>query len=210
MCKKAMYAAIGKIESDLASDERIIWSGFPDRQIICNKIKTFYWKNVAFFLTLGAAAATSWFFAPAQKNAIFIALGATALMRAIGAISAWSNRKKRVNMAYALTNKRLISVNGTNNEMASWYSPIIDSVRIQKHKNTSTLKLRDTELRFSMDLFYVEDASRLKSLLTPFIVNGVKAEIEKKPMPARATRSRIATRPSSVASSQAQDLQKAA
>ncbi len=209
MCKKAMYAAIGKIESDLASDERIIWSGFPDRQIICNKIKTFYWKNAAFFVTLGAGALANWYFAPTQKTAIFVVLGVIALARAVGAIFAASNRKKRVNMAYALTNKRLISVNGTNSDMASWYSPIIDSVRVQKHKNTSTLKLRDTELRFSMDLYYVEEADRLKSLLTPFIVNAVKPESQKKPVQTRA-RSKIATSSPRAATNQHQDLQKAA
>lgn len=168
MCKKAMYAAIGKIESELANDEKIIWSGFPDRKMINNKIKSFYWRNVAFFICLGMASVGTLFVSPPQTKAILILLSAVALVRSVGSIFAWRSQKQHFNRAYALTDKRLISVDGRNEEMASWYSPSIDSLRVKKHKNTATFKLRDSELGFTMILSYVANAQKLKSLLTPY------------------------------------------
>ncbi len=180
MCKKAMYAAIGKVESDLADDETIIWSGFPDRKIIHTKINTFYWKNVAFFIAILAGVVATLFIHPPQMNAVFGVLASLAAIRAIGAVFAWNNRKRRFNMAYALTNKRLISVNGTTDELASWYSPSIDSMRIKKCKNTSSFFLRDTELRFTMELYYISEFKRLNSLLTPYTPQGLDVRQDNK------------------------------
>lgn len=183
MCKKAMYAAIRKVESDLANDEKIIWSGIPDRKIICNKINTFYWKNVVFFLALAGLAVTTLFISPAQSKSIFILLGAIGLVRLVGTFFARSTRKKRINMAYALTNKRLISVNGLNEEMACWYSPSIESLRTAKNGHTRTFKLRDNDLNFTMELFYIADHAQLKALLTPYIATDLKTRQDNVALP---------------------------
>ncbi len=168
MCKKAMYAAIEKIESSVNDDETVVWTGFPDRNIVSHKVHAFYWKNVAFFLTAGALALTNAFMKPPQMKAVFILLGAVAIVRLIGAVFAWNSRKDKFNMAYALTTKRLISVNGSTDEMASWYNPSIKSMQLKRSKHTVSFTLRDLETRFTMQLHYIQNFKSLKSLLSQF------------------------------------------
>ena len=173
MCKKAMYASIDKIESSINDDETVVWTGFPDRNIVCQKIKSFYWKNVAFFLVLGSLALTNAVLAPPQMKAIFIFLGAAGIVRLIGSIFAWKSRKSKFDMAYALTTKRLISANGTTDELASWYTPSIQSMRLKRSGSTVSFTLRDMETRFVMNLYYIKNFKSLRSLLAQFSAENI-------------------------------------
>jgi len=170
MSKQTVSAAFEKVKSDLGSNEKIVWSGTPDPQILSKKAKNFFWKNFFFIAAVATAAAVIYVRQPVNARLMLTLLGAVAIVRLIGCMFVWSDRAKRKRSAYVLTSKRLMSVDGKTLETTSWYSPLIDRMHVRKFGEAATFRLKDTELGFEMVLHYAPEPWRLKSLLQEYVV----------------------------------------
>lgn len=173
MSIKSVESARDHIGRELLENEKILWNGAPDRTTLYRRLKFFCYRNLAFYLVIaGAIAATVWF-KPDYAKSIIILLSGVALLRAIGAMAVWPKMTRRWHMAYALTDRRLIMANGRTQELSSWFSPCIDRLRIKTCGPTATLRLGDSELGFTAELYAVAGHDRLSELLAPYKMSAV-------------------------------------
>ena len=183
MCLKSVESAKDRIRQELLENEVVIWEGTPDRSTLYRRLKFFCYRNLAFaFLLLSGVAATV-YINPAYSKSIIILLSGAGLLRAIGAMMVWPKMTRRWNLAYALTDRRLIKANGRSQELSSWFSPCIDRMRIKKNGKVATYKLGDSELGFNIELYAILNHDRLSSLLAPYQMSNIAVKETVAPAP---------------------------
>ncbi len=168
MSIRAVRRATDKIQQELIPNEHILWSASPDRPALYRRLKWFVARNLAYFLALAGIAACVVAYKPPFAQLAVAVLAIAAVARALGAGIALNKQRHLNGMAYALTDKRLISVDGRTQELSSWFNPAIDVMKTRKKGALMSFQLGDSELGFSLRLELVSDGDTLLQLLSPY------------------------------------------
>ena len=174
MIQNSVASSRERIRQELLENETILWEGAPDRPVLKRQMNLFIIRNMVFFLILATVAGSLVLFDPPYAKSGIIILVGVAVLRIIGCASAWSRNRKRWHMYYAMTNKRLMSLNGKSEELAAWFSPCIDKKDCKQNGETTTIKLTDSELGFKMEFYAVKNVELLLSTLTPYILRAAQ------------------------------------
>ncbi|MBB36668.1 MAG: hypothetical protein CME88_10355 [Hirschia sp.] len=173
MSMKNVRSAKDRIRRELLENETVLWDGAPDRQALYRRLKLFCLRNLLFFLTLSMAAVAIVWLRPEFSKSLIIILGGMGLLRALGCLMVWPGMTRRWHQSYALTNRRLMVVDGRNQDLSSWFSPCIDRMRFRKSGSVATFKLGDSELGFNIELYAVREYERLSQLLAPYKMSNL-------------------------------------
>lgn len=164
----AIRRASDKIRRELIENESILWAGSPDRVELYRRLKWFVARNAMFFALLAAMTVGLVYVQPPYSEAMVAGLGIAALLRGLGAILVFRRNRKLNGITYAMTNRRLITCDGRTGELASWFSPTIDRLKIKRQGALTSLTLGDSELGFNLELSLLADSAKLERLLKPF------------------------------------------
>ena len=168
MCMRNVNAAFARIRSDLAENEIILWHGAAHRRTLENRFRYFILRNLLVFATLLAIASVIFLNKPPFALEALAGLGGVFTLRFVMFALALPQRIQNHHMGFAITNLRLISVDGRTNALNSWFNPSPDQMVIKHHKNLATITLRDPDLKLFQELYLIPNPKRVKQLLDPY------------------------------------------
>ena len=158
-----------QIRSELMPGERILWIGSPDPAAMFREARAAYWRSVLVLCTIMIAAGFLLHYLPPYSEFYLAGLSLAFAGRISHALRSERERHKRGEMGYALTDRRLVSVNGRTSELSSWFSPRIDQMRVRKSKYVATFSLSDPDIGVDMTLYNAPKPEELSRLLSPYV-----------------------------------------